>query len=211
MSGSKDELQFEDERAVPERRSSSGCLKWFLILAGLGGVGIIGCCGVGYYLFMPKIVTKPAQVDELVQEIAEVKMLPDFQGETGVKMNFWFMEMRMCRYAHTSRKGELQLMEMAMNGANAGGNAELEAQMQNQKQMEMKALNVKTTESREIEIRGQSATFTTVFGQDVSSKTEYYQVEGTFLGKNGPAKLMIQVEAEIWNPEAVSELLESLP
>lgn len=209
MSVSKDELQFEDT-SPPARKSSSGCLKWFLILAGLGGVGIVACCGVGYYLFMPQIVTQPAQVDALAQEIADIKMLPDFQGGTGVKMNFYFMEMRMCRYAHTSGKGELQLMELAMNGNNAGGDAELEAQMQQQKQMEKKTLNVKSTETTEIEIRGQSATFTTVFGQDVSSKTEYYQVEGTFLGKNGPAKLMMQVEAEIWDDKAVSELLESL-
>jgi len=209
MSVSKDELQFEDA-AKPARPRSNGCLKWFLIFAGIGCIGMLGCCGVSYYLFMPKIVTKPAQVDAFLQEIADVKMLPDFKGETGVKMNFIFMEMRMCRYAHTSGKGELQLIEMSMNGNNAGGNAELEVQMQKQKQVEMKALNVKTTESQDLEIRGQSATFTTVFGQDVSSKTEYYQVEGTFLGKNGPAKLMLQVEAEIWDAEAVTELLESL-
>ncbi len=209
MSVSKDELPSADTGS-PARPRSSGCLKWFLVFAGLGAVGILGCCGVGYYLFMPKIVTKPAQVDAFLQEVADVKMLPDFKGETGVKMNFVFMEMRMCRYAHTSGKGELQLMEMAMNANNAGGNAELEAQMQKQKQMEMKALTVKSTETRDLDIRGQSATFTTVFGQDVSSKTEYYQVEGTFLGKHGPAKLMLQVEAEIWDEEAVSELLESL-
>ncbi len=209
MSAAKDELQFEDARP-PERSRSSGCLKWFLILASIGGVGMLLCCGVGYYVFMPKIVTQPAQVDAFVQEIADVKMLPDFQGETGVKMNLGFMEMRLCRYAHTSGKGELQLMELSMNGTNANADAELEAQMQQQKQMEMKALTIESTESKEIEIRGQSATFTTVFGQDVSSKTEYYQVEGTFLGKHGPAKLMLQVEAEIWDGEAVSELLESL-
>lgn len=209
MSVTSDELQFEPEQA-PARQRSSGCLKWFLILAGVGGIAMLGCCGVGYYLFMPKIVTKPAQVDQLSQEIADIKMLPGFQGETGVKMNFGFMEMRMCRYAHTAGKGELQFMEMSMKGNNAGGNAELEAQMQKQKQVEMKTLTVKSTESREIEIRGQSAKFTTVFGQDVSSQTEYYQVEGTFLGKNGPAKLMLQTEAEIWDADAVTELLESL-
>lgn len=209
MSASKDELQFEDTAPAAKPRSN-GCLKWFLIFAGIGVVGIIGCCGVGYYLFMPKVVTKPAQVDALAQEIADIKMLPDFKGETGVKMNFYFMEMRFCRYAHSAGKGEFQLTEMSMNGNNAAGNAELEAQMQNQKQMEMKALSVESEDSREIEIRGQSATFTTVFGQDVSSKTKYYQVEGTFVGKHGPAKLMLQVEEEIWNHEAVSELLESL-
>lgn len=206
---SQDAPRFEDSPA-PEPKRSSGCLKWFLILAALGFVGVIGCCGVGYYFFMPKVVKQPAQVDVILQEIADAKMLPEYKGEIGLRMNLGFMQMRMVKYNHSSHKGELQIIEMAVKGTNAGDNAELEAQMQTQKQVQMKSLNVKSTETTELEIRGQSVTFTTVFGQDVSSNTEYYQVEGTFPGKNGPAKLMLQAEAEIWNAEAVTELLESL-
>lgn len=204
--------------AAPEKSSNSGCWKWVVILGVFGGFCVLVCCGVGAWLGNriktgSTMATTPAEVDAVSQQVADMDMLPDFTGKTGISMNMLFMEMRVCDYQHIQGKGKLQLMEIKLNinAEDPQQQRQLEAELNKQrKNAGFKTLQVVATETREIEIRGQTATFTITAGKDVSSNTEYHQVEGSFRGKNGPAKLMIEVEDEIWDEEAVSALLESL-
>ena len=206
--------RFEPQTQTAPEKKSGGCLKWFLILGGIGLVlGVICCGGVTYlgFQFKPTIATTPAEVDKIALEIADLKMLPEFAGKTGMKMNIMIMDMRMADYEHAAGKGQLQLIEMAMKAAGgADQDAQLEVEMNKQNQLNFRTLDGAETETMEMEIRGKPASFTVTTGKATGSDTEYHQVKGVFKSKNGIAKLMLEVESAAVTPDDLDALMNSL-
>lgn len=202
---------FDDRPPVPKK--SSGCLKWFLILAGIGGVMSLVCCGVtGYmfYLFKPTIAETDPDVRTLAAEIADLRIPADFRGKLGIKMDNSLMAMRVCSFEHKDGRGVLQLSEMKVKvGDPQKQEADLKQQMRQQGAAELRTLNIESSETREITIRGQPVSFTFAVGQDSSTSTKYHEVQGQFQGKNGLATLHLQVEDEVWDETAIVEMLEA--
>lgn len=206
--------RFEPQTQTAPEKKSGGCLKWFLILGGIGLVFGVLCCGGGTWFVMqmkPTIATTPAEVDKIAQEIADLKMLPEFTGKTGLKMNVMVMDMRMVDYEQSQGKGQLQLMEMVMKAAGgADQDAQIEAEMNKQNQLNFRTLESGETETMEMEIRGKPASFTVTTGKAAGSDAEYTQVKGVFKSKNGLAKLMLEVESSAVTPDDLDALMNSL-
>ncbi|HUQ69915.1 MAG TPA: hypothetical protein VM165_10350 [Planctomycetaceae bacterium] len=201
-----------DAQPAPVKQGS-GCLKWVLIFGAIGGVCVLGCCGAMAwfgYQFKPTIVQTSPEVRAMAAEIANFDIPEDFQGKMGMKMDNSFMSMRMCQFEHQTGRGQMQLMEMKVKvGDPKEQEQQLKQQMQQQGAAEMKTLNIVKSETREITIHGQPAQFTFAEGQDASTSTTYHDVQGQFTGKNGIAKLHLQVEDEVWDEEAVMQMLEA--
>lgn len=208
----RDSLDRTDGRPVKE---GSGCLKWFLILSAIGGVCLLLCCGVaGFvgYRMKPTVVTQPAEVVALAQEITDIAIPEDLVGKTGVKMNMLgIMSMTMCQFEQAEGRGSMQMMEMKINmGDQQAGDAALKQQMAAQGTPEMRQLNIEKSETRETTVRGEPAKFTIAEGKDVSTSTIYHELKGEFKGKNGVAKLHLQLEDEVWDAEEIDALIESI-
>lgn len=203
-----------DPSEVQPVEKKSGCLKWVLIFGGIGLVGTLICCGVaGFvgYQMKPTVVNTPPEVTALAQEITDIAIPAEFVGKAGVKMNLGFMAMTLCQFEHTDNRGMLQLMEMKISvGDPKEGEAQLKEQMRQQGSEELKTLNVEKSETREVEIRGEPASFTISEGTDVESSTKYHEVKGQFKGKNGVAILQLQLEEEAWDAEAIDAMIESI-
>lgn len=207
--------RFNPSETPAPAKSGSGCWKWVLIFGGIGAVCMLLCCGVtGYFAYQmkPTIVSKPAEIEALAQEITDIEIPVGFTGQMGMKMNFLgMMNMTMCMFKQDEGRGMMQLTQMEMKvGDPQEGEVQLKQQMKAQGTAEMKELNVTSSETRELEIRGEQATFTISEGQDVATSTEYREVRGQFRGKAGIAVLHLQAESESLSDEAIDELLESI-
>lgn len=206
--------RFEPQTQAAPEKKSGGCLKWFLILGGIGLFFGLLCCGGGVYVtyqMKPTLATTPAEVDKIAMEIADLHMLPEFKGKTGMKMNIMIMDMRMADYEQTQGKGQLQLIEMAMKAASgAEQDAQLEAEMNKQNQLKFRSLEGAEVKTHEMEIRGKPANFTVSIGKAAGTDTEYHQVSGVFKSKNGVAKLMLEVESDAVTPDDLDALMNSL-
>ncbi|MDZ4684738.1 MAG: hypothetical protein SH850_06570 [Planctomycetaceae bacterium] len=201
-----------DPQPAPVKQKS-GCLKWVLIFGAIGGVCVLACCGVfgyGVYLFKPTMVQSSPEVKALAAEIADFDIPEDFQGKMGMKVDNFMVSMRICDFEHQTGRGHMQLVEFKVKFGNPKDHeAQLKRQMQEQGAAEMKTLNIVKSETREITVLGQPAQFTFAEGQDASTSTSYHDVQGQFTGKNGVAKLHLQVEDEVWDEEAVVQMLEA--
>lgn len=191
----------------------SGCLKWVLIFGAIGGVIMLACCGViGWFASQSKftVVQTDSEIRTLVTEIAGFEIPEDFRGKAGVKMDNPIVAMRMCAFEQADGRGQLQISEMKMKfGDPKQQEAQLKAQMQQQGAAEMKTLNIQQSETREVTINGQPASFTFAEGQDAATSTNYREVKGQFTGKNGVATLHLQIEDEVWDEAAVQQMLDA--
>jgi hypothetical protein len=205
------EIENLDRPPPTERRQS-----WLTVL-GLGCGSLVAvCCGtcaiVGYVLFVPQIDQSPAEVERLTQEIVDMRLPDDFEPQQALRWDNWLFAARICIYQHRQGRGALQLTEMTIKlGDPAVAEAQIRSQLAEQDSLaEIRVLKVDTSEEREFTLRGQPVQFLFDAGEDVSSATRYHEVSGQFPGKNGPAKLILQVEDTAWNEAAVVEMLNSL-
>jgi hypothetical protein len=63
---------------------------------------------------------------------------------------------------------------------------------------------------KDLQIRGEKATFTITKGTGSQSKTPRIQVQGTFQGINGPAVLVLDADARKISEDDVHKMLESI-
>lgn len=115
-------------------------------------------------------------------------------------------------YNSMEAEGGIFLMEMGQFGGDANLD-NLQQHMEeasNKQDQQVKRLTVLSTRDLNLEIRGQPATFKIQKAEDPQSKQQYLQVIGTFRGKQGPAILMGQLNAEEFNEEDAEKLARSI-
>lgn len=200
------------DRPVPVKKGG-GCLKWLLILGAISGFFVLACCGFlggAAYLFKPTMVQSDPEVRTLAAEVANLDVPADLHGKLGMKIDNFMMTMRICSFEHSDGRGQMMLTEMKMKvGDQAQQEEQLKQQMRQQGAGEMRTLNVEHSETRELTINGQPAEFTFAEGQDAATSTKYHEVKGQFTGKNGVASLHLQLEDEVWDEAAVTQMLEA--
>jgi hypothetical protein len=209
---SHDEL----DQAPAEERPARGCRRQATFFGLFGALTLAVFCGVcglfGYLLFVPGIYQTPAEIAPITQEIVDVQVPDVFQPRLAMKWDNSLYAARLSMYQHQQGRGALQFTEIAVKvGDKAVAEAQLKQQMSQQDAMdEIKVLKVESSQSREFLVRGQPVKFTFEAGEDVSSSTRYHQVTGQFVGKNGPAALVLQMEDDVWDEAVVVEMLESM-
>ncbi len=202
---------------APKKGMGTG-MKIVLVLLCLGGGMFLLCCGVGFYLFSqfkPEIKQNdPQAAAKTAQEIVSIEVAEQFQPSDSIKISgevFGFgMKMKMATYRPVKGQGGLNLMQVhTTNMPKEFQDAQARQQMK-QQGFDNRQLNIEQAETREFEIRGQKVPFLFTKAKDAQTGKVFRQVTGTFADKKGIVMLMLQVEEEFYDEEAVVRMLESI-
>jgi len=209
--GSESNIPYQPPYPAPaERRGMSGCAKAFLILGILAVVGSLACCvGGGLYLrSMAKM--EPAEVKQIADTILTWEFNEAFQGRFAMK---FFGFARMAVMADPER-GTLMIADSKYASAKDFAQA-MDRQMKSQGASGSEGELGEETElveagEREVEIKGEKVTLK--FDKTVGSKSgkEYWEVVGVVPGNENPTFVMLKVQVDQFDEEAILDRFQSI-
>lgn len=194
-----------------------GCLgSTLMILGGISLFMMVACClliGVGGYLFSPRLVVVPAEIQGLATAIAPLKIPAGFEPEKGIELNNTFVVSRVVIFREGQGRGRLRVSQM---GFKFGGDEFIAQEKKSLNDISDKTsegfeqLKITESEERIFSVSGNDVSFKFETGEALASKTKFRQVSGTFRTAAGSIDLLLQVEEAAYNEDAVTELLQSL-
>ncbi len=157
-----------------------------------------------------EVIEDPVVAAERLTEIADIDVPDSFEAEGSASFDIFFMSMQMVAFQPTNGQGVLIIGQVNLN-IEAGPEAEEDMRRSIREQGGQKRLNIdeESVETREFEIRGNTAEFEFAKAENDDGEV-YRQVVGSFEGKQGTAILVLQVEEEHYDEEAVVKMLESI-
>lgn len=199
-------------------RQGRGCGTNLLIALGIVfAVALVLCCGVvGYFVYymQSSLVSDPAEVADMTDEITQIDIPPPLAPTGGGRFKIPFSSKLLATavlYSDQAKSSVLVLMALGDGvGEKEGWQIEQSVRQQGGQQQERERLIETRTERKELTIRGEQATFTIVSGVGAESKTPRIQVQGAFRGKTGPVMLASDFDADIIGQEKVVKMLESI-
>ena len=84
-----------------EKSGGGGCLKFALIVGGLGFVVMLVCCGGLAWFgwgFIPKVVKVPADVAALRLQVMQIDIPAEFVSDAGMSIDNWLLAMKFVNY-----------------------------------------------------------------------------------------------------------------
>ncbi len=207
------------EPMAVKKKGWSTTTKVIVALAVFGGGFAVICCGGLVYIgmsFQPK--TDPQEITALTKEIVEFDIPADFQPVTGIDAQVFGYGMQLALHESPKDRSSLLVMTLMARGQQVDGNAEgemsrvIQQQLQQQHQQWAKqTLRVEGSDPpRTFEIRGQQVEFSFEKCEDVSTKGKFRRVTGAFKGKNGFTGVMLVINEESYDEEAVIKTIESI-
>ena len=204
----------------PPKTGMSGGAKLLIILGVGGGILVLLCCGgaIGTMVYMgtSMVSDKPdvvvAKTDEIIQieipDQLEPKMSFDFKVPfSGQRVMLWTV--------YLDEETQSVLILFAMQNASASGDPEemrraMDQQLSQQGMGGQEEIRIEESYTKDVEIRGEKATFTISKGVGEDSGKPRIQVMGVFKGETGAVILMLNVDAEKYTEEEVIEMLDSI-
>ncbi len=206
--GFLDEADFVSESvpARPPRRRP--WLMWFLAAAGAVATVCFAGCVVFSFFCRTERLTAPADVYKSALEITDFTLPNGYEGELAEVIDTPLFLVRKTLFRHTTGKGVLLLAEMKLKFA--ANDDEAASRGLQQIAAEMRRIVARENALKTLTIRGKTADFTLIHGEDALSTTKYHEIRGEFPGKSGRALLWLQAEDPIENAGDAEALLESL-
>jgi hypothetical protein len=178
-----------------------------LMIFAIGCTVMLTCCCVPMVVlqiaFGPTEFKKPADVDAVAKQIAPIAVPPGFTGALASTADnaAWRVIAQIRTHmskpfldAEDNGKLEEQMLQTLMNDLYPG----------------LKNLNVKTTRTKVVLLRGTDVTFTIDEGEDLTSTTRRHQVFGKTITPDGALQLVLQVEDGFITDEAIDAMLDSM-
>ena len=199
-----------EERPAKRPGMSTGA-KVLIVLLSLAGLVVLLCCGIGLWIWSTgtfEVVQTPDAAIETTREIVSIDIPETFKPKQSMKMGLFGVGFEMALYETEDGAGGLVIGEM--KGVPAG-NAQPEMQMRQALQQRdgQGELKVNRSETRELEVRGQSVRFEFAEAVD-DAGNEFRLVSGAFATEDGQGFLLVQMPAESYDEEAVVEMIESI-
>ena len=208
----------------PQRRSGcGGCLVSVLIFLGVIFLLAIALCCGGFYYLKSSFVARPAEVQQISDEIASLRVPPPLEPVGGGRIKVPFVGTLVGEAAIYSDKGHTSMLILGSFG-NAFGEKFKDDFLKNMESGQFqpkagenrpnqdKAEELKDIKKTRLEpmIGDQKAGFEITQGVGVKSNKRKIRVQGGFLGKSGPAMLIIDAEEQTLSAEKVKEIIESI-
>lgn len=210
-----------------QKQGMSGGAKVLLVLGIIFLVLILLCCGGVAVFFLwartymgKAMTTDPAAVRQVTARIASIEIPDVLQPQFAMDMKIPFTDrtmMTMVGYGDQSKRNILVLTAMG-DAFGVQNQAQMEAQMEqslrNQGMGQQGDVNISERNVREIQVRGQPATFS--FGKgtqkdpNTGAERPRIEVTGTFQGPNGIVMLMVQADDETLGEDAIVKMIESI-
>jgi len=194
-----------------KKKGMSGCMLAALIVGGVGGVGLLVCCGgLAWFgsMFVPKIVNSPAEVTEVGHQILNTEMLDGFVPDKAVTMDNMIFTLRFAEYRHKEGKGEMMIGNMKLKMGDPNQAKMQSTQFKQPFEEKMKSLDVKKTETHEVTINGQKVNVAVGEATDKSSGKGVHTVNLEFDQGGVTTFLLMQLDDDLWDQDAFFKWLE---
>lgn len=191
-----------------ERRGMSGCTKAFLIIGGLGIAACLACCVGGWFYIRSAVVTDPAEVKQMADQIVDWEFNEELNGKFGMNMIV----------ARVAVMGDPAVGMMLLVDSKYADPEDMSKEIEGQFETEfnsddnsfMEETDVIERGDRDIEIQGQTYNIQFNKSRGKTSGKEYWQVLAVIPGKAHPAFIMLEVLAENYDEEEIIRRFESL-
>jgi hypothetical protein len=201
-----------DSPTPPAKKGMSGCLLASLIVGGLGLVSLLVCCGVGAYFatsWAPKMTTLPAEVAAVGQLVLDMKVPDEFKPSNAMTMDNFVFTMRIVQFTHQEGKGKMVLGTMKIKIGDPNQANPQAAQFRSQHEIEITGnLDVKKTESHEIDINGQKVAVMIGEATDRSTGKEVHTAKADINSPTGQTFFLLRLDDDAWDQDAVLKMLE---
>lgn len=201
---------FQELLVSPPGRRRSRWLIWLLALGGSGGLVCFSGCLIFSLICEAKRVTAPADVLHAAQEITDLTLPEDFEGELAETVVTPIFVVRKAQFRHVSGKGVLSLVSIKVHWLSRDDEAEATRSGLEQLAGEMHQIVADEESTRSMTIRDAPSEFRFRSGTDALSSTKYREVRGEFRGKTGAARLWLQAEQSVWDAAGIERMLDSL-
>lgn len=204
---------------APGPRQGGGAKIWIFLGLGCGGMLLL-CCGVGvgFVVYAGRSMQgteDPAAVVAVANGIAEVDLPEGFQPVfsidfavpgTGVSI------VKVAVFNAANNAGIVCLSESPMDISVADPDqmkVQVDQALQTQPHR-LRRLQVSSSRSIEVVVRGQPASFAIQKAQDASSNEEFVQLTGVFPGKKGTGLIIAQLRADQFTEADAEKLARSI-
>lgn len=194
------------------------------VLLGLGigcGVLLLLCCGGGglsLYWFgrsvQDSISKDPAKIREVTAEIVTIQIPEKLPPVMSMSIPIPWVNttfMTWAQYGDMQEKNMLALIQFGQQFDEQNMNMQWRQSMRSSGRRDLEDVDIEHSETRDVEVNGQPATFQVARGHTQRSKNEVWQVTGSFHGKGGgPAILFMQVNQSDFSEDEINKLLDSM-
>jgi len=205
-------------RPLPEKKKMSGGAKVLIWLAVAFGGLILLCCGglvwMGYQ-FANSISEDPATIAALTDEMAQIDVPEELKPKMSFDMKIPFSGQRIMAWVVYLDEGSQSTLMLCGMGPGAG--AQNPEQMQQQVEQSMRQQGMQQqqdmvstqSETRQLTVRGEPASFTFTTGVTESGAPRT-RVNGVFQGKSGLVMIMMDADGEKYTEEQMVRMIEGI-
>jgi hypothetical protein len=196
---------------------SCGCIA-LIVAAGLGGLLVVLCCGglivAGYYV-QKSASEDPKVIAQVTDRIAQIDIPSELQPKASLDMKVPFTGKQMMVWVvYADQKTQSMLVLGSFGGAMSGMNQEelrkgIERSMKEQGVGHQENVRQWKRSEKVIPVRGKPVTFYFATGKDQSGKPRI-QVNGTFQGDHGPVMFSFTGDAEKYDEQRITKMIESI-
>jgi hypothetical protein len=182
---------------------------------GIGcAVLLVICCGgfVGVYYWMKNAATDdPVQIAKIAEEIAEVPLPAEFRPKMGFNLSFFGQAVKGVIYAPEKDDSFFLMGEYDAKMTDAERDQiveQMRGSWRTQGNSNNQDLEVISSKTVELTMRGKPATFKFDEAKNRKTNAKFWQLSGTFVGKKGPAMMILILPYERFQENELKRMLE---
>ena len=203
----------QNEAPTPaKKKGMSGCMLAALIVGGIGGLGLLVCCGGFAWFgagFVPKFTSEPAEVTAALHQVLNTEILDGFVPDKAMTMDNMVFTMRIVEFKHKEAKGEMMIGSMKLKIGDPSQAKLQSGQFRGPFEQKMRdSLDIKKTESHEITVNGQKVTVSIGEATEKSGGKVVHTATTDFDQSGIETFLMLRVDDDVWNQDAFLKMLE---
>jgi hypothetical protein len=204
-----------DAASTADADRSSRKTRLMSILATAAFVAVIASCclcGGTVYYKRPRFISDPDSAVALTGEILPVRVPETFSPRGVIHWDLWMMlKMQGAYYTLDTGEGELSFLEVDSRFIdNAQFRDHILASLREHGAGGGFNLAVRSAETREFDVGGQSVPFQFLAADDRTTGSKRRLVDGIVDGTNGPVLISLWVDEEYWDPQQVEQMITSI-
>jgi len=201
-----------DSGAAPKKKGMSTATKILIAFLCGGALLFLVCCGGLIYLGTQLQFDQsndPAVAEQRLEDMVEIEVPGSFEPRFSGSLGFFdFVSGTLVVFEAAEGEGALIFIHVNLE-IEAGPEAEEEMRRSLRQQGNERQLRVESSETREFEIQGETCEFE--FAQAKNEDGDAFrQVMGGFPTKEGTGLMVLQVDEERYDEEAVVKMIESI-